>query len=68
MTSVLEENKSVNLGVRFPSATLNKLDKYKGYHSRNMYLCKIVDEHIARLERAKETATTGLGDTNNNTS
>jgi len=68
MTSVWEENKSVNLGVRFPSATLNKLDKYKAYHSRNRYLCKIVDEHIARLERAKETATTGLGDTNNNTS
>jgi hypothetical protein len=55
MTAVLE-SKSVNLGVRFPRATLDKLDQYKGYHSRNRYLCKIVDEHLTRIERGKEAA------------
>lgn len=42
---------SVNLGIRFPRATLNKLEKYKGYHSRNRYLLKIVDEYLASQEK-----------------
>jgi metal-responsive CopG/Arc/MetJ family transcriptional regulator len=41
---------SVNLGVRFPRETLNKLDQYKGYHSRNRFLVKIVDEYLASQE------------------
>jgi hypothetical protein len=53
MTTVLQP---VNLGVRFPRETLDKLDKYKGYHSRNKYLLKIVDEHISRLERVEEAS------------
>lgn len=52
MTAVIE---SVNLGVRFPKETLKKIDRHKGYHSRNRYLCKIVDEYIDRLEK-----TTGI--------
>jgi metal-responsive CopG/Arc/MetJ family transcriptional regulator len=47
MTAVME---SVNLGVRFPRETLNKLDQYKGYHSRNRFLVKIVDEYLASQE------------------
>ena len=42
---------SVNLGVRFPRETLNKLDQYKGYHSRNRFLVKIVDEYLASQEK-----------------
>jgi len=48
MTAMIE---SVNLGIRFPTATLNKLDKYKGYYSRNRYLLKIVDEYLASQEK-----------------
>lgn len=48
MTAMIE---SVNLGIRFPRATLNKLEKYKGYHSRNRYLLKIVDEYLASQEK-----------------
>jgi hypothetical protein len=44
--------KSVNVGIRIPQETLNKLDKYKGYYSRNRFLCKILDEHVAQLECA----------------
>lgn len=44
---------AVNIGVRFPKETLNKLDKYKGYHSRNRFLVKIVDEYLAAQKKNK---------------
>ena len=43
--------KSVNFGVRFPQETVNKLNQYKGYHSRNRFLMKIVDEYLASQEK-----------------
>jgi hypothetical protein len=43
----------VGLGIRFPRATLDKLDKYKGYHSRNSFLLKIVDEYLNKLEKGE---------------
>ena len=41
---------AVTLGVRIPKETLNKLDKLKGYHSRNRFLVKIVEEYLAVQE------------------
>ena len=45
------EIEKVHTGILFPRETLNKLDKHRGYYSRNRYLLKIVDEFLAKQEK-----------------
>jgi hypothetical protein len=51
MTTVV---KTVNVGIRIQQETLDKLEKFKGYHSRNKFLVKLVDEGLACLEEEQE--------------
>jgi hypothetical protein len=44
------EVEKVHTGIVFPRETLKKLDKYRGYYSRNRYMLKIVDDFLARQE------------------
>jgi hypothetical protein len=46
--------KTVNVGIRIPQETLNKLDKFKGYHSRNRFLVKLVHEGLTSLEEQEQ--------------
>jgi hypothetical protein len=41
---------TVAVGVRFPKATLKKIDESKGCYNRNRYLLNIVDEYLAKFE------------------
>lgn len=42
---------SVYSGIRFPKETLKKLDRHKGYYSRNRFLLKITEEYLTELEK-----------------
>ena len=46
---------SVYTGILFPRETLKKLDKHRGYYSRNRYMLKIVEEFLAKQERELES-------------
>jgi non-homologous end joining protein Ku len=46
--------KTVNLGVRIPPEILERADRWKGYHSRNKFLVKLVDEALTRLEEESQ--------------
>ena len=50
---------SIYTGILFPRETLNRLDKHKGYYSRNKFLLKIAEEYLAKLENVNENGVRG---------
>jgi metal-responsive CopG/Arc/MetJ family transcriptional regulator len=54
-TAQIMKTTTVNVGIRISQHVLDKLDKHKGYYSRNRYLCKILDDYTTQLEREEES-------------
>ena len=44
------KSNTVCMGIRFPKETIDKIDELKGYHSRNRYILKMVEEYLTAQE------------------
>jgi hypothetical protein len=59
--------KTVNTGIRMPPETIERMDRHKGYFSRNLFLRVIVEEYMDILEgkRPEDSILSVLGERNN---
>jgi hypothetical protein len=59
--------KTVNTGIRVPRETIERMDRHKGYFSRNLFLRVILEEYMDILEGKKleDSILSALGERNN---
>jgi hypothetical protein len=46
----MSNNNLIATAIRFPKTTIERLDKVKGYYSRNKLLLKITDDYLNAVE------------------